>query len=155
MQNQKIDKNNKIVVCITAQSNSKRLIDRGADIAEACQGEFHILHVQKGDNIFNNNETLRLLQQLMVYGSERGGMVHALCDQDIASCIGAFAQAEGATTVVMGEQPTNPAGNHNSKKKKESQFQRILDHLPPDTEVIIVKKDDGTQEEQQKDRKIV
>lgn len=153
-QNENINQE-KVVICITAQSNSKRLIDYGAEVAKKCGGEFHILHVQKGDNIFNNHETLRLLQQLMVYGSHRGGIVHAFCDQDVAASIGAFVQAEGITKVVMGEQPQNPMQNSHSKKKRENQFQRILNHLPAEAEVIIVHKEDEEPKTASGDRKIV
>lgn len=149
------NKTEKVVICITAQSNSKRLIDYGAKVAKDCGGEFHILHVQKGDNIFNNHETLRLLQQLMIYGSHRGGFVHAFCDTDIAASIGAFVQAQGITKVIMGEEPKNPMQSAQSKKKKESQFQKIVSHLPDEAELFIVGKEDELPNVSPTGRKIV
>ncbi|MPM49129.1 hypothetical protein SDC9_95857 [bioreactor metagenome] len=44
----------RILVCITAQCNSKRLINEGAKVADQVNGELHIIHVQRGDSIFNN-----------------------------------------------------------------------------------------------------
>ncbi len=131
----------KIVVCITPQSNSRRLIDKGAQIARECGGQLHILHVQKGDNIFHNQETLRWLQQLFVYGNEMGGMVHALCDEDIPRCIARFTKEEKITKVVMGEMPPK-VKRETVKNKRETFFERILDALPKDAEVIIVKREE-------------
>ncbi len=42
----------KVLVCITIQKNSKRLIRKGAEIANNIGGELHILHVEKRNEYF-------------------------------------------------------------------------------------------------------
>ena len=65
----------KVVACITAQYNSERLIDTAAEVADKFNAELHILHVNKGTSIFNNENTPILLDKLFEYGSEKGGAV--------------------------------------------------------------------------------
>ena len=93
-------KEEKVVVCITAQNSSQRLIDYGAEVAEQAKGSLHILHVQKGDSIFQNGETLKLLTKLLAYGDRCGGIIHVLCDRDVPKCIGQFVKQEGITKLV-------------------------------------------------------
>jgi len=85
-----LEETKKVLVCITAQSNSKRLMDYGHDIAEKYEGELHILHVLKGDSVFNNPDTPALLQELFDYGSKEGGMIHAFCDENVSKSIGNY-----------------------------------------------------------------
>lgn len=144
----------KVLVCITAQSNSKRLINQGAEIADQCNGELHILHVQKGNNIFHNSDTPRLLQHLFQYGSEKGGMIHAYCDDNIPESIAAFIEKEKVTKLVLGEPP---AHLKNIRKQNENQFHKILQSTKQKVQVIIVgRKDDEDKEiENKKDYNVV
>ena len=122
-------KEEKIAVCITAQTSSQRLIDYGAEIAEQYNSSLHILHVQKGDSIFQNGETLKLLTKLLSYGDR--------CGEDVPKCIAQFAKEEGITKVIMGELP-KVEKKYTTKVQKETQFQKIINALPKDIEVIIV-----------------
>ena len=131
-------KEEKIAVCITAQTSSQKLIDYGAEVAQQYNGSLHILHVQKGDSIFQNGETLKLLTKLLSYGDRCGGIVHVLCDEDVPKCIAQFAKEEGITKVIMGELPKMEK-KHTTKVQKETQFQKIINALPKDIEVIIAK----------------
>ena len=130
-------KEEKIVVCITAQSSSQRLIDYGAEIAEQSNGSLHILHVQKGDSIFQNGDTLKLLTKLLAYGDRCGGVIHVLCDRDVPSCIGQFVREENITKVIMGDVP-KLTKKQSLKGQKEVQFQKIMKALPEDIELLIV-----------------
>lgn len=125
----------KVLVCITAQSNSKRLINKGASVADRVNGELHILHVQKGNNILNNNEAPRLLQQLFEYGTEKGGMVHAYCDDNIPESIAAFIAKEKITKLILGEPPK---AIKQDKKHTENQFNKIMHQMSNAVEIIIV-----------------
>lgn len=140
----------KVLVCITAQSNSKRLINKGAEIADHVNGELHILHVQKGNNIFHNNDTPRLLQQLFQYGSEKGGMVHAYCDDQIPESIAAFIEREKVTRLVLGEPPQHIK---NMKKKNENQFHKILQCMKQKVEIIIVGREEEPELESEQNKK--
>lgn len=125
----------KVLVCITAQSNSKRLINKGAEIADEINGELHILHVQKGNNIFNNSDAPMLLQQLFQYGSEKGGMIHAYCDDNIPESIANFIAKEKVTKLILGEPPKMQGG---LKKRNENQFHKIIQSTKQKVEVIMV-----------------
>ena len=128
----------KVLVCITAQSNSKRLMDCGHSIAEENEGELHILHVLKGDSVFNNPDTPVLLQELFDYGSKEGGMIHAFCDENVPRSIGNFVKNEKITTIILGEPPRE-------MKKPETHFKNIVKEMPDNVELIILnrKEEDG------------
>ncbi len=99
----------KVLVCITPQSNSVRLIQKGHEIATTIGAELHILHVEKGDSILVNSDSTALLQHLFDYGSELNGIVHGLCGEDVVETIIAFIKSEGITNVLLGEPPKDTA----------------------------------------------
>ncbi len=111
---------NKVVVCITAQQNSERLINEASAEADKLNAELHILNVNKGTSIFNNSETPMLIEKLFAYGSAKGGMVHMICSEDVADAIGGFIDEYSITHIVLGEPPVL-----NPKTLKESEFNRI------------------------------
>ena len=130
--------NEKILVCITAQSNSKRLIDLGYELTGSCDGELHILHILKGDSVFNNPDTPALLQQLFDYGAKDGGMNHAFCDENIPKSIGKFVKNEAMSKIILGEPPRD-------MEKPETHFKNIVKEMPDGVELIILnrKEEDG------------
>jgi K+-sensing histidine kinase KdpD len=127
----------RVLVCITAQSNSERLIDAAALVADKNNAEFHILNVNKGTSIFNNSKTPLLLEELFEYGTERGGMVHMLCSDNVAKSIGDFIKEYGITTIVLGEPPKKI-----NKKSDESEFESINYVLNNcGAEIIVIKRE--------------
>lgn len=78
---------NKILVCITIQENSKRLMEKGSELMKQFGGQLHILHIRKGESIFDTPNSTNLFEELFVYGSELGGQVHFLCSDDITPTI--------------------------------------------------------------------
>lgn len=102
---------NKVLVCITPQSNGKRLIDKSYELSKSIDGELHILHVEKGDNIFASPESPAILQWLFSYGAEKGGETHAICGDDIATVISEFIKRNRITHAVFGEAPAEAKGN--------------------------------------------
>ena len=125
------NKQHRVLVCITAQSNSKRLMDCGYDTAEACGGELHILHVLEGDSVFNNPDTPALLQNLFDYGAKKGGVIHAYCDNNVPESIGRFAEKEKITKIILGEPPKE-------KDNPINHFKSIVKTLPDGIEIIIL-----------------
>ncbi|MEA4816877.1 hypothetical protein SDC9_193633 [bioreactor metagenome] len=123
----------KVLVCITAQSNSKRLIDMAASKADELNAELHILNVQKGTSIFNDKDMPARIQELFSYGTEKGGMIHAYCDEDIPGIIGSFIEREKITHIILG----SPPNNLNNHKKEENQFNNIVSKIPKNVKVII------------------
>ena len=136
---------NKVVACITAQYNSERLIDTAAEVADKFNADLHILHVNKGSSIFINDNTPIMLDKLFEYGSERGGMIHMLCSEDVAKAIGDFIEEYGITKIVLGEPPAKFV---EMQKIKESEFDKIEKVLHRcKVEIIIVKREkEETQE---------
>ena len=130
----------RILVCITAQENSKRLISRAADIAELCGGELHIIHVQNKDSVFGKESDMELLQKLFVYGSEKGGMVHFCCYENIDECIGRLTKDMGITKIMFG-QPSE--GAMLSKEMVLEKLNQVLKYVPKSVEVIAVPRQDG------------
>lgn len=129
----------KILVCITAQENSKRLIQEGATLADAEDGELHILHVEKGNTIFQNTNAPLLLQELFRYATDKGGMVHVYCDDNVPESIAAFISREGITHLVLGEPPKEFLQRNGA----DCQLQRILEGLPRRVHVTVVSRMEG------------
>lgn len=128
----------RVAVCITAQHNSQRLIDEAAGYADAQNAELHILHVNKGTSVFNNEQTPILINSLFEYGSEKGGMVHLMCSEKVAETIGEFIEEYKISTVVLGEPPEISEKN---KKKVESEFDKIEKVIKKHrTQLILVRR---------------
>lgn len=130
----KVNNEEKILVLATAQKNSMRLIEYGFSLALATKGELHILHVQGGNSIFDGNDTLRMLQRLVEYGSRLGACVHVQCDNDVARYVGQFVRDEGITRLVAGQPPVDG---------QETTWSRIQSQLPKELEVHVVDKEEG------------
>lgn len=97
---------NKVLVCITIQENSKRLMQKGSELAKSLDGELHILHIRHGDSIFDTPNSSQLFQELFIYGSELGGQVHFLCSSNVTNTISGFVCDNGITHLVMGQAPS-------------------------------------------------
>lgn len=95
----------KVLVCITIQENSRRLISEGFNTATTLDAPLHILHIRKGETIFDNPESSSLLEELFDYGSELGGEIHFLCSHNISQTIMDFIVAHEISHLVIGESP--------------------------------------------------
>lgn len=125
----------RVLVCITPQSNSTRLIDKAAEEANSANGELFILNVQKGDNIFGDADSAQMLERLFSYGSKKGGSVHALAGKDVPMMIKNFAVKQKVTTIVLGEPPKNIAVARDSG---------IIDNLKktiPELKIIVLERE--------------
>ena len=98
---------NKVLVCITIQENSRRLISEGFNLSKILNAPLHILHIRKGETVFDNADSSKLLEDLFAYGSELGGEVHFLCSKNIPQTIANFILTNKITDVVIGETPEN------------------------------------------------
>ncbi|QUI20867.1 hypothetical protein HZI73_00435 [Vallitalea pronyensis] len=137
----------KVLVCITIQKNSRRLIRKGAEIANNIGGELHILHVEKGMSIFEHEEAIKLLEELFEYGKQLGGEVHFLSGNDVPSKIIEFIKSMGITRLLLGE--TMRSKLHRLLKKdiessvisqtKEVEL-LILDRKEPDKKNLLKEK---------------
>lgn len=125
---------NRILVCITIQENSKRLIHKGFELTQSIGGELHVLHIRKGETIFDNPNSTNLFEELFVYGSELGGEVHFLCSNDVIGTISDFISHNQISHVVVGKPPESVAALTNIYAELESKLQ--------DTKLIVVDRHD-------------
>jgi len=131
---------NKVLVGITPQMNGKRLIDYADRISKDVDGELHILHIEKGGDIFDRNETAPLLQVLFTYGSKYGGVVHAICGKNIYAAFKKFVKDERVTHIVLGEAMPDSLKGLASKGMRDK-----LLNVFPDTNFYVVKREDDGQ----------
>lgn len=117
----------KILVCITIQQNSKRLIKKGYELAKENNGELHIIHIRKGETIFETPDSSLLFEELFVYGSELGGEVHFLCSTDIPNTICEFINQNAITHLVIGKPPITSIDSNTSSVYE--QLLQLLNHV--------------------------
>lgn len=124
---------NKVLVCITIQENSRRLIRKGYDLTCELEGKLHLLHIRKGDTIFENSGSSELFEQLFIYGSELGGEAHFLCSDNVVNAIAEFITCNQITHLVIGEAPNG------SLSPIFEELQRILKHI----EIVVLDRKDN------------
>jgi K+-sensing histidine kinase KdpD len=123
----------KVLVCITIQENSKRLIKEGAALASSVEGELHILHVEKGMSIFDQEDAIKLLENLFELGKELGGEVHFMSNPNIPEIIIKVIKDLNISHVMLGQSMENKI-RRLLKKDVNNKIQDQLDNI----EVIIV-----------------
>lgn len=129
----------KILVCITIQHNSKRLIKKGHEIAQKTGAELHILHIAKGDSIFNDPKNGPLLDDLFKYASGLGAEVHFGCSSHVTKYIASFIKDHGITCIVLGETLRNALSKFFKKNIEIS-----LEAQKLDLEIIVLERDSKT-----------
>ena len=120
-----------VLVCITPQTNSRRLIDKGSEIAGE-EGRLNILHVEKGDNVFADENAGKLLEELFLYGKTKGGTVHFVTGESFFVTLKIFSIQNKISDIVLGEAPD---GN-----LKKSDLKDMVEKDIPGVEVHVLKK---------------
>ncbi len=115
-------KQKKVLVCVTPQSNCRRLIDSGHEISLETEGEMHILHILHGNNVFS--EGVGLLEELFDYGSKLGGTTHGICGSDIPKTLISFIKKHKITHIVLGYP------GEDSTFKDDTLTKKLLDMFP-------------------------
>ena len=98
--------------------------------------ELHILHVQKGNSVFEGKDSLKRLQELVDYGVKLGACIHVQCDNDVAGCVGNFVTKEGITRVILGEAPQE------KKEKSFGEWDRIIEIIPEEVKINVVAREE-------------
>lgn len=129
------DMNPKVLVGITIQETSRRLIDEGVKVAKSLNAPLHILHIRKGETIFDNPESSLLLEDLFAYGGELGGEVHFLCGAHVSQTFSDFVRDHHFTHLVIGESPAHLAVKSPSVHDK-------LTHELRNLEMIVLPRED-------------
>ncbi|MDF2877970.1 MAG: hypothetical protein K0S30_1066 [Clostridia bacterium] len=131
----------KVLVCITIQENSRRLISEGFNTATTLDAPLHILHIRKGETIFDNPESSSLLEDLFDYGSELGGEIHFLCSHNISQTIMDFIVTNEISHLVIGESPID-----NDFDSTAGIYEEISSTLSPVTISVLSREDYKFQE---------
>ena len=93
-----------VLVCVTGQQSSRRLIHRGAEIARECGASLLVLAVSgSGYNLLENPSVSQALNDLYALSGEVGAEMTMLSDQDPHRAICQFARARGVRRVFVGE----------------------------------------------------
>jgi K+-sensing histidine kinase KdpD len=125
----------KVLVCITIQQNSKRLIKKGAELASQVGGELHILHVEHGNNILTQSDAGELLQELFDYASELGGEVHVVCDEHVPERIVEFIKENQINQLVLGETMRNKIHRLITKD-----IENYITSTTPEVEIMVLER---------------
>ncbi|HOA82132.1 MAG TPA: universal stress protein [Defluviitaleaceae bacterium] len=126
----------KILACITIQQNSRRLIKKGAELAEQLGGELHILHVEQGNSILAKNDTGELLQELFDYASKLGAEVHVVCDDNVPERIASFIKENNITELVIGETMKNKI-----YRFLTNDIESYITSTTPEVEVVVLERE--------------
>lgn len=124
----------KVLVGITIQENSRRLIDEGSRLSKTLNAPLHILHIRQGDTIFDHPESSQLLEDLFAYGGYLGGEVHFICGESIPSLLSNFIKENHITHLLIGEAPVG------SSSKTPSVYDKLTHDLP-DIEIVVVERE--------------
>lgn len=124
--------NYKVLVGITIQENSRRLIAEGLNLSQSIDAPLHILHIRKGETIFDRPESSELLSDLFAYGGELGGEVHFLCSNNIPETITSFIKENNITHLVIGETP-----NGNTISPGSSVYEQLKSQIG-DIEIVVL-----------------
>lgn len=123
--------NPKILVGITIQENSRRLIDEGSRLSKSLGGSFHMLHIRQGNTIFDRPESSALLEDLFAYGGYLGGEVHFICGDCISEVLIHFIKENHITHLLIGETPTEVLATSPS-------ISDLISKDLPDVELIVL-----------------
>ena len=126
--------NPKILVGITIQENSRRLIDEGSRLSKTLNAPLHILHIRQGDTIFDHPESSELLEDLFAYGGYLGGEVHFICGDSIPSLLVNFIKENHITHLLIGEAPSTVSN-------KQSSVYDSLSNQLKDVEIVVIERD--------------
>jgi two-component system, OmpR family, sensor histidine kinase KdpD len=95
----------RILVCISAQSDASEMLESGRRNADRFQGEFHVLYFADESSRTKNKG---VLERNLKYARELGAEVHTVTDTDVVSAILDFAMRCGITQIFVGRASSTP-----------------------------------------------
>ena len=95
--------NNKVLVCVTPQRNSFRLIKKGASFAKEFDAELFVLYVQNDLDLTRDKKTVELIDELFDMTSKHDGAMYIEVSDDISASIVGFINKNKITHVMLGE----------------------------------------------------
>jgi K+-sensing histidine kinase KdpD len=94
---------NKLLVCVTPQRNSFRLIKKGSGFAKDFDAELFVIYVQRNLDLKTDKKTAELINELFTLTSEEAGEMHIEVSKDIPGAIAEFINKNNITHVLLGE----------------------------------------------------
>lgn len=93
-----------VLVCVTGQQSSQRLIHRGAQLAGELNAQLLVLSVSgSGFNLLSDPQVSQALNDLYRLSGQVGAEMTMLHDPDALHAIRHFARSRGVTHLVLGE----------------------------------------------------
>ncbi len=89
----------RIMVCVTHQTDAAHMLESGRRNADRFQGEFYAVHVQQAAP---SEQEQKLLEQNLAYARKLGAEVQILTGKDAAQSILNFAVQRGITQIFVG-----------------------------------------------------
>lgn len=90
----------KVAVCISSSPNARKLIARGARLAEGLNADFYVIHVNRGAEISEERE--RSLRANITFAENLGARVVELKNKSVARATAEFVSSERVTQVIFG-----------------------------------------------------
>ncbi|MGI5885608.1 MAG: universal stress protein [Candidatus Spyradocola sp.] len=124
-----MDKEGRVLVCVTGQKSCERLIHAGADIAAQTGAELSVVHVAKlGSNFLGSASEGPALEYLFEISKNYNADMMLLRNDDVVNTIAAHARKIGAQTVVIG----------GSVQKRGNRLAHALTAALPDLDVRVL-----------------
>lgn len=98
-----MNKTPKVMVCVTVQRSSEKLIRAGHDIASALEGLLYVVHVVKQGGAFLGNENQgEALEHLYQLSRELDAQMNVIRAEYVVETLVKTARQYGATIIVLG-----------------------------------------------------
>lgn len=93
----------KVLVCVTPQRNSFRLIKKGASFAKEFDAELFVLYVQNDLDLTKDKRTAELIDELFDLTSQQNGAMYIEVSDKISNSIVEFINNKKITHVMLGQ----------------------------------------------------
>lgn len=127
-----MEREEKILICLSGSPSNARVIRAGAKLAEAFRGTVSALFVEPPDFEQADREARERLAENVSLAKRLGAQVTTLYGEDTATQIAEYARVSGATKIVLGRSPI---------KRGLSPRKNLIDRLSelaPDMDIYII-----------------
>jgi K+-sensing histidine kinase KdpD len=123
-----MDKNHRIMICVTRQRTCERLIQKGKELVARIGGELFVVHaIKTGENYLGNPNEGEALEYLFQASKEVGAEMNVLRSKNVIKTLVDFAKEQKITTMILGSAP----------EAEQSSFVMELQHLLPSIQFIV------------------
>lgn len=127
-----MEREEKILICLSGSPSNARVIRAGAKLAEAFRGSVSALFVEPPDFEQSDKEERTRLAENVSLAKRLGAQVTTLYGEDAATQIAEYARVSGATKIVLGRSPVK-----RGMLPRKTLIDR-LSELAPDMDIYII-----------------